>query len=225
VDVTDGEVIFQMRIDADTDIFGTDSPEGVFNVIGIGGQFDSSDPFDSGYQFIPRYLEDISETVFADFTAPGTWDINNGPISFDNESSGADSYEWQFGDDITSSDDSPEHEYDSPGTYTIILIATSDDILCSDTATMVIEILSVSVDDIPDNFIVAYPNPTIGVTTIDGVPSGASIGVYDAVGRHVDQFLATGGIQLVDLSERSAGWYLVEIEMENARFHIEIIKQ
>ncbi len=59
VDVTNGTTTFQMRIDADVNIFGTPAPVGVFNLTGIGGQFDSSSPFDAGYQIFPRYLEDI----------------------------------------------------------------------------------------------------------------------------------------------------------------------
>ena len=54
----DNGMQFTMRVDADVDIFGTEIPE-KFCVIGIGGQFDDNDPFDEGYQILPRYLEDI----------------------------------------------------------------------------------------------------------------------------------------------------------------------
>lgn len=54
---------YELRIDADTDIFGSDPPEGVFDVIGIGGQFDNSGPCDQGYQFLPRYREDFIGVV------------------------------------------------------------------------------------------------------------------------------------------------------------------
>ncbi len=63
VDVTDGVNTYAMRIDADVDIFGTDPPAVSFNLTGIGGQFDSSSPFDEGYQLIPRYMEDIELIV------------------------------------------------------------------------------------------------------------------------------------------------------------------
>ena len=59
VDVTNGVDNFVMTIDADTDIFGTTVPEGTFNLIGIGGQFDRDAPFTDGYQIIPRYQPDI----------------------------------------------------------------------------------------------------------------------------------------------------------------------
>ena len=48
-----------MRVDADTDVFGTDAPEGEFTLTGIGGQFDNSSPYDEGYQILPRYIADL----------------------------------------------------------------------------------------------------------------------------------------------------------------------
>lgn len=60
IDVTDGTNQFAVRIDADVDLFTMSAPTGNFNVVGIGGQFDNSDPHDSGYQLLPRYAADIS---------------------------------------------------------------------------------------------------------------------------------------------------------------------
>ncbi|RMG76394.1 MAG: hypothetical protein D6714_21435 [Bacteroidetes bacterium] len=59
VDVTDGVNTYQMRIDNDVDIYGTNPPSGTFSAIGIGGQFDQSLPYLDGYQFLPRYLPDL----------------------------------------------------------------------------------------------------------------------------------------------------------------------
>jgi plastocyanin len=59
VDVTDGTNTITVRIDNDVDLFDLPAPTGTFNVTGIGGQFDSSSPFDEGYQLLPRYMADI----------------------------------------------------------------------------------------------------------------------------------------------------------------------
>lgn len=50
-----------MRIDADCDIYttGMAAPTGQFDVIGLGGQYDSSSPYTDGYQVFPRYTADI----------------------------------------------------------------------------------------------------------------------------------------------------------------------
>ena len=60
VELTNGTDTYTMRIDAETDIFNMTFPEGTFDLIGIGGQFDSSSPYDEGYQILPRYAADIS---------------------------------------------------------------------------------------------------------------------------------------------------------------------
>jgi|GEM_PF-863853 len=59
VDVTDGTNTYTVRIDADVDVYGQPAPVGQFDIIGVGGQFDSSSPYDEGYQLFPRYQLDI----------------------------------------------------------------------------------------------------------------------------------------------------------------------
>jgi len=60
VTVTDNTNEFIMRVDADTDIFGTSAPVASFILTGIGGQYDENTPFDEGYQLVPRSLADIN---------------------------------------------------------------------------------------------------------------------------------------------------------------------
>ena len=59
VDITDGTNTFTMRIDSDSDVDGSTAPTGMFDITGVGGQFDSSNPYTSGYQIFPRELTDI----------------------------------------------------------------------------------------------------------------------------------------------------------------------
>ncbi|MEC9106312.1 MAG: lamin tail domain-containing protein, partial [Candidatus Neomarinimicrobiota bacterium] len=54
-----GNSTVTMRIDSDMDIIGNDEPEAPFDVRGIAGQYDSTDPYDSGYQILPRYYTDF----------------------------------------------------------------------------------------------------------------------------------------------------------------------
>jgi hypothetical protein len=57
--VTNGTDTFVVRIDGDTDLGGKTIPSGPINITGIGGQFDNSNPYTSGYQLFPRYSSDI----------------------------------------------------------------------------------------------------------------------------------------------------------------------
>ena len=51
---------FDIRIDNDCDLFGQPMPTGKVDVVGLGGQFDSSIPKDSRYQLSPRRSTDIT---------------------------------------------------------------------------------------------------------------------------------------------------------------------
>lgn len=57
--VSNGTNTFTMRVIAQTNIPGTPAPTGPFDAIGLGVQFDSSNPFTSGYQLFPRRTSDI----------------------------------------------------------------------------------------------------------------------------------------------------------------------
>jgi hypothetical protein len=60
VEVTDGTNVYTVRVDNNTTLAGTLSPDNaLLSITGIGGQFDPESPFDEGYQIIPRYLDDI----------------------------------------------------------------------------------------------------------------------------------------------------------------------
>ncbi|MDH3269600.1 MAG: T9SS type A sorting domain-containing protein, partial [Ignavibacteria bacterium] len=63
--LSDGVDTVVFRIDSDTDIDGQPEPTWPQDVIGIGSQFDSSPPYDGGYQIFPRYYA-------TDFLPPGT---------------------------------------------------------------------------------------------------------------------------------------------------------
>lgn len=59
VEVTNGTENFEMRIDQDVDLFEIPVPNFSFNLTGLGGQYDSDNPFLEGYQILPRYSEDL----------------------------------------------------------------------------------------------------------------------------------------------------------------------
>lgn len=61
-----------IRIDRDVETYNAPVPPQPFNLTGLGGQFDGSSPFTTGYQVLPRYNADISTLSSireADFSA------------------------------------------------------------------------------------------------------------------------------------------------------------
>jgi PKD repeat protein len=73
-------------------------------------------------------LEKINETstsLSASFSLSQTVLYEDCTIKFNNTSTAASSYSWDFGDGGTSTQPSPEHVYNNPGSYTVRLIANS----------------------------------------------------------------------------------------------------
>jgi hypothetical protein len=73
--VTDdgGASLIVLRIDSDTDIDGTPEPAWPIDVAGIFGQYDWTTPPDSGYQLLPRMIEDLYPDGGLCHNNPGDW--------------------------------------------------------------------------------------------------------------------------------------------------------
>ncbi|MBU0518370.1 lamin tail domain-containing protein [bacterium] len=57
--VTSGNDSAEFRVDSDTNIEGEPIPENQVTVVGVLGQYDSSSPYFSGYQILPRFIDDV----------------------------------------------------------------------------------------------------------------------------------------------------------------------
>lgn len=80
VDITDGTNTISMRIDAEVDLYSMPAPTGMFDLCGLGSQYDFSSPYDEGYQVFPRYNADIKIIVDLgpDLTACGDATLDAG---------------------------------------------------------------------------------------------------------------------------------------------------
>ncbi len=71
----------------------------------------------------------ISEPVLLTITGPPEarfeFTQQGSNLLFDNRSAGADRYEWNFGDGSTSDETSPAYSYQTPGEYTVTLVAVN----------------------------------------------------------------------------------------------------
>lgn len=68
-------------------------------------------------------------------------------LFFENQSTGAGTFIWDFGDFNTSVQTNPEHLYENPGTYTVSLIARND-CFCADTMLMTVNVIDADVPEI-----------------------------------------------------------------------------
>jgi len=224
--VSTGAALYLMVVDADTDLFGTPPPVGIFGVTGIGGQRDLEAPFLDGYTILPRSAADISEPVQADFFVEDPWYAEDGPVPFDNLSIGAGSYFWTFGDGTSPvTEESPLHEFPTDSTYTVVLTATSIDGVCSDQSVQDVTVVFPDTNTIgivePTNEVPFHfgPNPFSAqqpfrlTSEVDLV----SWTLFDASGREIIRggSVAISGSINLDPAPLEFGWYTLLLKGTN----------
>lgn len=68
----------------------------------------------------------------------------NEQLSFTNNSTDADSYEWSFGDGNTSNDDNPVYAWNKPGNYTVVLTSFSKNMKKNDKDFVNIDVVDIN---------------------------------------------------------------------------------
>jgi len=234
VDVNDGANTYQLRIDADTDVFGTPAPDGRFTVIGIGGQFDADSPYDSGYQLLPRYLEDFTEPINATYELSG--DLNGlclfgaegslGNTTWLADTDGAGNYSWEFSwapDGFYSAEGQEiDFSFDDNGILdwsiqemTVTLSVTDEENLCTAISTVTYCV------DFPLNifestaFVSVYPNPSNGVFSIQSSQFIKTLDVYSLDGRLLLSNKINSNQSNLDLTQLSSGVYVLDLSFES----------
>jgi gliding motility-associated-like protein len=110
----------------------------------------------------------VNDVPTADFSVSNN--CNGETISFTNNSSGAISYTWKFGDGNTSNNVSPSHSYNSPGTYPVTLIAENAD-GCVDSMQQLVTIYPKP--DADFSFVSVCPNVPLQFTNLSTVAGGS----------------------------------------------------
>ena len=94
-------------------------------------------------------------TVLAKPTARFSWAPNppqaNVPVSFTNLSSGASRYMWNFGDNQSSTETNPVHEYEASGNYNVTLYAYNPG-NCVDSFSLTVSVIVNPLLDVPNAF-------------------------------------------------------------------------
>src|SRR5947207_3305399 len=98
--------------------------------------------------------------------------VDGATVTFKNESTGAVSYEWDFGDGTTSTEESPVHTYPGKGKYVPTLYATSASGVKAEAST-VLHISKTSAIKLDDNTLSDWDTVTYNV-----VPAGANSGNF-----------------------------------------------
>ncbi|MDB4163520.1 PKD domain-containing protein, partial [Saprospiraceae bacterium] len=86
----------------------------------------------------------VSEEEIDDPSSDFTFTVDAGVVTFTNQSSNADTYNWDFGDGNTSTESDPIHTYTSEGTYNVTLTATNDCGIATSTQSVIIDLVPVA---------------------------------------------------------------------------------
>jgi gliding motility-associated-like protein len=113
---------------------------GVYNVTLIVSNLSSCNLSDTAYTTVTVFAPPV-----ADFTITNSVQSVNFPVSFTDNSTGAASYFWMFGDGATDSQQNPEHLYNAPATWDVCLVATNQN-GCKDTACKQVTLFDEPVD-------------------------------------------------------------------------------
>ena len=87
------------------------------------------------------YIQVVNAPVSAFTADPTTLLLPLTEVEFTNESTNANSYFWDFGDNTSSTDENPIHDFPihEPGTYLVTLIASNDECSDSESITIIVE--------------------------------------------------------------------------------------
>ena len=222
VDYGIGEV--QIRIDGNTNIWGTDAPLGTFGVTGIGGQSDGSAPLLDGYTLLPRSLDDLTDPVLAGFEIPSVITLGGAPVFATNTSVNAEFYQWSFGNGTFSNDEEPELSYEEPGTYNVYLTASDEESQCSDQATGVVVVEEGdSVEEVAFVTVDPYPNPATGVLNLE-LSLATEYEVRDVLGSVMEKGRWLEGPQSLNVSSWASGTYALVVTQVDAEMATQVLR-
>ena len=205
--------------DGDHEFYGTDN--GTWSNGSSGNEY-----WDIIFEKITTFLwKQHKPTANFQWTQEGE-NSSEGTVNFEDLSSGATNWLWDFGDGNTSTEQNPIHTYNDLGGYQVTLYIEND-ILSWDEITIEINTtLSTTENEIID--FSYFPNPTIGHLnfSLKEHYSSIKIEVYDLKGQLVqeDNFTNSSDV-LVDISNIAKGIYFVMLTKENKTYPIKIVKQ
>jgi PKD repeat protein len=153
----------------------------------------------------------LTINIGAQPTAGFTFTLNGGQLTLTNTSQNANLFDWNFGDGNTSTQAQPTHVYTTPGTYSVMLIASN---ACGEMDTLIQELTVLGLEDLGSMGITAYPNPTTGKVTITGLTDYLTQGlsIIDLQGREVMRVTIESNVEEIDIKDAANGLYLIRIQ-------------
>jgi len=160
--------------------------------------------------------ESSEQTVTASIVdADFTMNVTGNSVAFTDNSTGATSWMWDFGDGNTSTQQNPMHTYNSNGPHTVTLTINNGACSYADTLSA-----GVGIEEISDDMnLVIMPNPTDDRTTLrfsQALPSDLQVEVLSVDGRLLQQTVMPMGAEQIslDLSDYPSAVYLIRMRTD-----------
>jgi hypothetical protein len=155
----------------------------------------------------------IPNSVF-DFSIAGL------TVTFDNQSTGADGYAWDFGDGSGSNAVSPVHTYANSGIYTVTLNAQQGS--CGRAASRQVSVGSTSLEELARAGIRVYPNPVTDRVRVEGF-TGGSLYLYSSDGRLVRQQMNLDEEAFLPRERLPAGIYWLRLVRDREVYGVPLV--
>ncbi len=144
-------------------------------------------------------------------------------FSFQNTSTFASDYGWDFGDGTTSTLSDPSHNYAIDGVYEVTLTAKSCGFLSS--TTTIITYNALGTNENLESKTMYYPNPVRSELQIK-IPKVDAIFLIDNMGKSfTPSYQSTSELTKIDFSDYDSGFYIVKIFSDNKWSAFKIIKE
>lgn len=147
-------------------------------------------------------------------------DIDNRTVVFNNTSTNATNYSWDFGDGTNSSTTSPSHTYANDGVYMVKLVAYSD--CMADSITQQVQIGTVGIQTNSGNVnILCLPNPNDGSfdVVIENVTETAKVSLLNALGQIISSELVNvNGRMVYRINEPNLDKGIYFVQIQTAQF-------
>lgn len=146
----------------------------------------------------------------ADFNFAG----NQNSIQFNNASSNAITYNWNFGDGNTSTNQDPLHVYNSSGNYLVTLVASNG--CTNDTTQIVVPVTIAGLNEgVLEELKIVYMNN--GIIRVENLKAQTTFKIFSQAGSLLKEGKVNASSNHIDVSNLNTGIYFINIESNKGK--------
>ncbi len=150
-----------------------------------------------------------------------TWNEVGHTVTFTNTSTGGGSFQWNFGDGSTSSDQNPVYTYTTSGNYTVTLTQNND---CgSDVYTDQLLVTSIDYSSV-NHGIKVFPNPVGNHFFLRSDKTMNDVEIYNLFGQKLMHVEIRNTDAMIQVDDLPAGTYVIRVMTDDALIPLRIFK-